>query len=127
MLAAIILVGFIAAYFLYTKHQAQQKEIKDLKRDFNKILDLVEPIVNNENVPQEDAPRAEQKQSRAPPQEPPSAPPYGYRPKREEVPHGETTQSQPRGPGVPVDVPSATDGGVTLENLAQQNEYSSLF
>tara|TARA_B100000405_G_C16306931_1_gene271060 strand:- start:27 stop:419 length:393 start_codon:yes stop_codon:yes gene_type:complete len=130
MYPAIILVVVVASYFLYQKFLQQQKEIKKLKGDFNKILDIVEPIVENPNLPPEETPAPQPKTRIQEATAAPKAPPYGYRvqEKTQEIPHGETSREPPRGQGVPVDVPPTSGGGVTLEALAGgNNDYAALF
>lgn len=128
MLAVVALVAIIAVYFLHSKFTTQARQLVDLKRDFNKILQLVEPVVAapQPQVEEEEELPEELQQGPAPP--PPRAKPYGYRPERTDQAANDPRNGPPPRQAPAMDVPPpASGGGVTLENLSGGNSYAALF
>jgi len=128
MLAVVALVAIIAVYLLHSKFTAQARQLVDLKRDFNKILQLVEPVVA---APQPQMEEEEEELAEEPqqgPAPPPRAKPYGYRPERTDQAANDPRKGPPPMQAPAMDVPPpASGGGVSLENLSGGNSYAALF
>jgi len=135
MLAVVAVLALIAIYLVHQKLLSQAKELKTLKNDFNKVLEIVEPIVEGAAEVEEARSSAAQQPQSAPQQQTVSAKPYGWRNTEEakraaqqSVQQSVQQQGPARGPGSAVDVPApAGTAGVSLDALSGGNDYAALF
>lgn len=127
MIALIAIAALIAGYFLYQKFTKHEKALGALKTDFNKILEIVEPVINAGLEEEEAPPPPQQRDMKHNPQtqEAATAKPYGWRKRSNE----ETPPAPSRGPGQSVEIPPPLgQGGVSLEALTGgMSEYAQLF
>lgn len=131
MLAVVAVLALIAIYLVHQKILSQAKELKNLKNDFNKVLEIVEPIVEGAAEVEEARSSATQQPQSAPPQQTAAAKPYGWRNTEEAKRAAQQSvqqQGPARGPGSAVDVPAPTgSAGVSLDALSGGNDYAALF